>query len=518
MGEVQSVIRTALRPYTKAENLKVAVAKAKHKELGEMFPELDFNRGEPERQQQAGQQATKQFLSIPGAAERVAALIAQQQAADEAKKRADAEKKAAEEAGRKAEEEARKHAEVRADAEQKLRSSTVMPIRGFPATYVVSLAPVRYSVAGIGSITLDQPVAGQVRNTIEKTLSELGRLLTSNAGGAIGLGISLLFHSENAGEGSGNVLGRTVNNIFSAVLPADTLSLPDEDTLRDAVNSGKDITLQVRGVLRIQDGAIVTQLVRTPTPTPVRVVNAIFDSATGYYGFTTPEEAGVPARTILISPAEAPSAEGPTILTGPVPLPEVVAHTGGPVKIPNRTTVTTYPKPEEVIRDTIIVFPADSELKPVYAVFNKPYGETNAKGKYSSRPYNPDKAGGPTKNLDWKGISIDQIGVDKVKLHTGRFGDSPDNKVMIDRLESILKGELQPTDIDKRYYSHELRELERYRALGVPDGVEDESVWNDAHTATLEDYKVNEKKEPLYTPEAKEAYETAELKKLQGGQ
>ncbi|WP_241618826.1 hypothetical protein [Rosenbergiella epipactidis] len=54
MGEVQSVIRTALRPYTKAGNLKVAVAKAKHKELGEMFPELDFNRGEPERQQQAG--------------------------------------------------------------------------------------------------------------------------------------------------------------------------------------------------------------------------------------------------------------------------------------------------------------------------------------------------------------------------------------------------------------------------------------------------------------------------------
>ncbi|SER05848.1 S-type Pyocin [Rosenbergiella nectarea] len=171
-----------------------------------------------------------------------------------------------------------------------------------------------------------------------------------------------------------------------------------------------------------------------------------------------------------------------------------MAHTGGPVQIPDRTTVTIYPKPEEVIRDTIIVFPADSELKPVYAVFNKPYGETNAKGKYSNRPYNPDKAGGPTKNLDWKGISIDQIGVDKVKLHTSRFGDSPDNKVMIDRLESILKGELQPTDIDKRYYSHELRELERYHALGVPDGVEDESVWNDAHTATLEDYKVNEKK------------------------
>lgn len=283
-------------------------------------------------------------------------------------------------------------------------------------------------------------------------------------------------------------------------------------------NAGKTINLPVRGVLRIQEGAIVTQLVRTPALTPVRVVNATFDPATGYYGFTTPEEAGVPSRTILTSPADAPGAEGPTILTGPVPLPEVVVHTGGPVQVPDRPTVTTYPKPEEVIRDTIIVFPPDSGLKPVYAVFNKPYGETSAKGQYSGRPYNPDKAGGPTKNLDWKGVSIDQIGVDKVKLHTGRFGDSPDNKVMVDRLENILKGKLQPTDIDKRYYTHEIRELERYRTLGVPDGVEDESVWNDAHTATLEDYKVNEKTDPLYTPEAKEAYEKAELKKLDGGQ
>nr|WP_234008620.1 S-type pyocin domain-containing protein [Serratia sp. MYb239] len=145
------------------------------------------------------------------------------------------------------------------------------------------------------------------------------------------------------------------------------------------------------------------------------------------------------------------------------------------------------------------------------------YGETNAKGQHSGRPYNPDKAGGPIQNLDWKTATIDRDGVDKVKLHTGRFGDSPDNKVMIDRLEKILKGELKPTDIDKRYYTHEIRELERYRALGVPDGVEDESVWNDAHTATLEDYKVNEKTDPLYTPEAKEAYEKAELKKLNGG-
>lgn len=453
-------------------------------------------------------------MAVPGAAERVQQLKAQQQAAEEARQKAESEKKAAEEAGRKAEEEARKHAEARADAEQKLRSPAVMAVRGFPATDAVSLASVRYSVAGVGSITLDELVAVKARDTVNKTLSELGCLFTLNAGGSIGLGIGLLFHSETAGEGSSNV----PDNIFSAVLPADTLSLPDEAILRDAANTGKSINLPVRGVLRIQEGAIVTQLVRTPAPTPVRVANARLDPATGYYGSITPEEAGVPSRTILTSPADAPGAEGPTILIGPVPLPEVVAHTGGPVQMPDRPTVTTYPKPEEVIRDTIIVFPANSGLKPVYAVFNKPYGETHARGQYSGRDYNTDKAGGPVQNLDWKGATIDRDGVDRVKLHTGRFAESDANNVMIDRLEKILKGELQPTDTDKRFYTHELRELERYRNLGIKDGTIPDNqgeVWNNTHTATLEDYKINERNEPLYTPDAiKAAEEQAKREEL----
>ncbi|GLW37966.1 hypothetical protein Pcaca04_19020 [Pectobacterium carotovorum subsp. carotovorum] len=105
------------------------------------------------------------------------------------------------------------------------------------------------------------------------------------------------------------------------------------------------------------------------------------------------------------------------------------------------------------------------------------------------------------------------MGVDKVKLHTSRFGESPDNKVMIERLEKILNGELEFTDIDKRFYTHEIREPERYRNLGIKDGTKPENfseVWNNTHTATLEDYKVNEKTQPLYTPEAEEAYRKAE--------
>jgi hypothetical protein len=76
---------------------------------------------------------------------------------------------------------------------------------------------------------------------------------------------------------------------------------------------------------------------------------------------------------------------------------------------------------------------------------------------------------------------------------------------MIDRLGKIVTGELAVTDTDKRYYTHEIRELERYRALGVADGETPEGddaaseVWNDAHTGTLEDYQLDDDPNLLYT-------------------
>ena len=83
---------------------------------------------------------------------------------------------------------------------------------------------------------------------------------------------------------------------------------------------------------------------------------------------------------------------------------------------------------------------------------------------------------------------------------------------MIGRLEQILNGELEAADTDKRFYTHEIRELERYRALGVPDHVHDESVWNNTHSATLEDFKINESMQPLYTPEARAAQDAQSMR------
>ncbi|MFZ5937728.1 S-type pyocin domain-containing protein [Pseudomonas sp. HS6-2] len=164
-------------------------------------------------------------------------------------------------------------------------------------------------------------------------------------------------------------------------------------------------------------------------------------------------------------------------------------------------------EPED-FEDCIYCFPPESGLPPLYIVFNSPYPGATAVGTFSGRPFNPEKAGGPIERLDWRDATFSRAGVDLVKLHISRFEPSDANNIMIARLEKILQGESQATDTDKRFYTHEIRELERFRALGLPDRIRPEDrgeAWNNTHTATLEDYQLTSAFELLYTPEAIEA-------------
>lgn len=158
--------------------------------------------------------------------------------------------------------------------------------------------------------------------------------------------------------------------------------------------------------------------------------------------------------------------------------------------------------------DCVYCFPPESGLPPLYVVFNSPYPGATTIGTYSGRPYNPEKAGGPIERLDWRDAQITAGGVELVKLHIGRFLPSDANKVMIERLERILQGTLQITDTDKRFFTHEIRELERFRALGIADKIlptDRGETWNNTHAATLEDYQLGSDAELLYTAEALEA-------------
>jgi uncharacterized protein len=69
---------------------------------------------------------------------------------------------------------------------------------------------------------------------------------------------------------------------------------------------------------------------------------------------------------------------------------------------------------------------------------------------------------------------------------------------MLDRLTSIAAGDMEPTSYDLNFYTHELDEAARYAQLGLgpESGVDIGSptmyeVWNDVHTAALEDYRIS---------------------------
>ena len=68
---------------------------------------------------------------------------------------------------------------------------------------------------------------------------------------------------------------------------------------------------------------------------------------------------------------------------------------------------------------------------------------------------------------------------------------------MLDRLTSIASGAIEPTSYDLNFITHELDEAGRYAQLGFgpESGVDLGSsemyeVWNDVHTAALEDYGI----------------------------
>jgi len=142
-----------------------------------------------------------------------------------------------------------------------------------------------------------------------------------------------------------------------------------------------------------------------------------------------------------------------------------------------------------------------------YGGFKNDYGSPplGARGPTSGREFDPLSAGGPVRNLSTGGMKITSRGIDVVEQHLSRFGPDAPNQGMVQRLRDIASGKLPPTEADLNFYAHELREFVRYRSLGWPTGQPPEpdaayELWNNAHTATLEDYGLQEGPGVLYHP------------------
>jgi len=83
------------------------------------------------------------------------------------------------------------------------------------------------------------------------------------------------------------------------------------------------------------------------------------------------------------------------------------------------------------------------------------------------------------------------------------------NAEMINRARAIERGELEATDTDKAFLTHELRERE-LRETGME--------YNEAHAQTCKEYGFdanaeNTEPHPFYTKEAQDAFDKAELER-----
>ena len=242
-------------------------------------------------------------------------------------------------------------------------------MRGVPVRAPMESVPVAWAVAARGGVTLGTDVSGGVWARVTAALAELRGISAASLAGPVAVTIAALLWPEKAGAGSDVVPGRDV----SGLIPGDVLSLPDGTSLAQAADSGTGVAMQVYGRLFVRDnGVLETQLVRSPVVGNVPVVRAVPDKETGYWGYTLPSMPGVPAQTILVSPADAPGVNGPLGLSGPVPLPEEIVHTGGQNVVSQGITTTTLPVEEEDTYGFILIFPADSGLKPLYVMYRSP--------------------------------------------------------------------------------------------------------------------------------------------------
>ncbi len=121
-----------------------------------------------------------------------------------------------------------------------------------------------------------------------------------------------------------------------------------------------------------------------------------------------------------------------------------------------------------------------------------------ARGPVSDREFDPLNAGGAIKNLSMRNVKITHKGIDKVVEHIRRFDYDAGNEYMIQRLRNIADGKMPASQVDLNYFTHELREGFRYKKLGIPNGQqpvdpeEARRIWNNTHTATLEEFAVRE--------------------------
>lgn len=341
------------------------------------------------------------------------------------------------------------------------------------------------------AVPLSPAISVGILNALRTAKATLTATGTALFGSPVLMGFAALLMPSPLGNGER----------FAMSVPLAELSSEPAETLREIADRQGTLEMQVGlGVRRLGAGTQV--FIATSDDFHIRssvlVLNAAYDLLNDVYEVALSDS---PTDFLTWTPAISPSDQStalPIVDTGSP------AYSGASV-VAVEGRLDLNPILIEGWDRFIIVFPADSGIEPLYVVFSNPYEGATEEGKHSGRSFNPDEIGDEISDLQWATAAVSSEGTDIVKLHISKFPQSAANDVMLDRLERIARGELEASDTDKRFYTHEIREFERFRALGFGDTEMPEigsPIWNNVHTATLEDFQLKDDPALLYTPEA----------------
>ncbi|WP_426236949.1 S-type pyocin domain-containing protein [Pseudomonas sp. TWP3-2] len=391
---------------------------------------------------------------------------------------------------------AAEQARLQADMEQRIEAIREREGRSpemqrvYPASGVAASTSPHFSFAST-AIRLPPATSSAILNALRAGLLTVKATGAALFGGPVLIGFAALLMPSRLGNGER----------FAMSVPFSELSSESSQTLREIADRQGTLEMPVGLGVRPQGAGTEVFVISADdfhVRSSVLVLNAAYDLLNDVYEIALPDSpTDFLTWTPTISPGDS-STESPMVETESPP------YSGAPI-VPVEGRLDLHPILVEGWERFIIVFPDDSGIEPLYVVFSGTYEGGSENGEHSGRPFNPNETGGPTLNLNWTTAMATSEGENIVKLHISKFSASAANKVMIDRLERIVRGELEATDTDKRFYTHELREFERFRALGYGDTERpdpDSPVWNNVHTATLEDFQLADDASLLYTPEA----------------
>lgn len=498
-GNDQAQAAAAEAQRVAAENARIAAEQNRQRELAEAA-RREQEQVRAREQARLAALAEKQRRDAEQA--RLAAEVARINADAEAREReriaqlrialAEAQAKAETAARELAAEQARLQAEMeqRIEAPQKQGRHPPETQTIYPASGVVASTSPHFSFAST-AIRLPQATSSAILNALRSGLLTVKTSGAALFGSPVLIGFAALLMPSRLGNG----------DRFAMSVPFSELSSESAQTLRDIADRQGTLEMAVGlGVRPLGAGAevFVASTDDFHIRSSVLVLNAAYDLLNDVYEVALPDS---PTDFLTWTPAISP---GDSSTESPVVDADYPVYSGAPI-VPIEGRLDLHPVLIEGWERFIIVFPDDSGIAPLYVVFSSPYAGATTKGDYSGRDFNPEQAGGPILDLDWRTAVITQAGIDAVKLHIARLDQSDANEIMIQRLEKILSGHWEFTDTDLRYYTHEVRELERFRALGMGDDFKpdrESPLWNNAHTATLEDFKLRDDETLLYSQDA----------------